>query len=155
MFKIDSTMLKLWSNKGQQVFSRNEAPHCSVEPFLGATYPYGTMIHNPELWSTIQNHDPRSRTVIHDLSVSNLLAVKSGESKPPRKLLFFRENFFETLGKPTWKTCLSIHEKKFLFYIFTTHMWNMNITYRDKTGLLKNQKQFPYENKVRPLGRPD
>ena len=31
-----------------------------------------------------------------NMSASILLAIKSGESKPPRKLLFFRESFFKT-----------------------------------------------------------
>ena len=50
---------------------------------------------------------------------------------------------------------VSVGFRSIYIYIFTTHMWNMNITYRDKTGLLKNHKQFPYENRVWPSGGPD
>ena len=39
-------------------------------------------------------------------------------------------------------------------YIKKTEMWNINITYRGQTGILKKHKQFPYENKVWPPGTP-
>ena len=39
-------------------------------------------------------------------------------------------------------------------YIKKTEMWNINITYRGQTGILKKHKQFPYENKVWPPDTP-
>ena len=39
-------------------------------------------------------------------------------------------------------------------YIKKTEMWNINITYRGQTGILKKHKQFPYKNKVWPPDTP-
>ena len=85
------------------------------------------------------------------MGVSISLAIKSGESKPPRKLLFFREIFSKHKQNPYENRVGQFMGKSFRGFPldrFRTDMWNMNITYRGQKEIFEKHKQNPYKNEV-------